>query len=435
MNTLQNPRSVLHALAPYGQGTAQVESLVSYLCRLAVSHSTSVTALARVVAREMGKEFRTDFDWRDRSLSGAGEAAIAWTGALSALTGVRRLDTLTLTPCRQVFAQKGLLHLGGGRWCPQCLHEDRLQGHAPYFRLTWDIKAVTACAQHGIELHHTCPECGRTGVRHKAAYVVPGWCTHCGAFLGAQTESVRASPEALWVAREVGGLLGAQSGMEQPAGLSTFREALTKVVARMDGGNGAAFGARIGVAKSTVHYWVQGKTAITLNAGLRIAAKAGLSLVQLVEGKLDDWQPPLVTEQLDLGLALGGPRQRAVGRALDWEAIRAQLLQFARQVQPVSLAEVARRLEVDASYLYLHANKEARLVGARWREHTQHVAVQRREWAKQQTRSRCEELLVQGRALNLREMQKSMTPEELSAAKHLFDMLRKIKEDLGLDPD
>ena len=42
-----NPRSSLHALAPIGIGTAEVESLLSYLWRLAASHSVSVTEMSR----------------------------------------------------------------------------------------------------------------------------------------------------------------------------------------------------------------------------------------------------------------------------------------------------------------------------------------------------------------------------------------------------
>ena len=84
----------------------------------------------------------------------------------------------------------------------------------------------------------------------------------------------------------------------QPAHLAPLQAAITQLVARMDGGNAAAFGARIGVAKSTVHCWIQGKTAITLEAALRIAAKMGLPLVSLALGDLEGWVPPKEVTQL-----------------------------------------------------------------------------------------------------------------------------------------
>ena len=59
---LANPRSKLHALGPIGIGTPEVESLLSYLCRLAVSHSVSIAALSRQIARLVGWEFSEKYD-------------------------------------------------------------------------------------------------------------------------------------------------------------------------------------------------------------------------------------------------------------------------------------------------------------------------------------------------------------------------------------
>lgn len=52
--TISNPRSTLHALEPIGLGTPEVESLLSYFCRLAVSHSVSAAALCRQFAKTVG---------------------------------------------------------------------------------------------------------------------------------------------------------------------------------------------------------------------------------------------------------------------------------------------------------------------------------------------------------------------------------------------
>lgn len=95
MDKIKNPRSALHALEPIGLGTTEVESLLSYFCRLAVSHSTSTLSLSRAVARRFEHEVEEQFDWYHRQLSGMGEAALTWSGALSALTSVPRLDRLT----------------------------------------------------------------------------------------------------------------------------------------------------------------------------------------------------------------------------------------------------------------------------------------------------------------------------------------------------
>src|SRR5690606_9468452 len=134
----------------------------------------------------------------------------------------------------------------------------------------------------------------------KAAYVIPGWCTQCGAFLGTSRSSLNASPEALWTAKQVGTLLKAQASLKTRPDPADLQQALTSLIIRMDRGNSAAFGSRVGVAKSTVHCWLHGKTVLTLEAALRIAAATGLSLDKLLMGDLKDWVRPTDVCQLDL---------------------------------------------------------------------------------------------------------------------------------------
>ena len=115
---LSNPRSVLHALTPIGVGTPGVESLLSYLCRLAVSHAVSVTELSRKIAKTVGWELSDNYNWKRLHLNGNGEAARNWSGALSALTSIEQLDQLTLLPWADVIAQQSLTTTSA-RWCPR----------------------------------------------------------------------------------------------------------------------------------------------------------------------------------------------------------------------------------------------------------------------------------------------------------------------------
>lgn len=428
----QNPRSVLHSIKPQELRTPAVESLISYFCRLAGSHSTSITALSKVVINTMDQQLNADFDWRDRNLSGIGRSAITWASALAAMTSVSRLDQLTLASWNKVLAPRGLMAPSKGKWCPHCFEEDREEGREPYLRLAWDLKAVTACDRHGTQLVCACPDCGQTGVRHKAVYVIPGWCTRCGAFFGDQPSPVAASAEAIWIAEQIGQLLETQAGLATQPTLHTLQEVITALVAQMDNGNGSAFGARIGVSRSTVHCWVQGKTALTMDTSLLIAAKTGLPLAKLLTGDLDGWEPPTLVCQLNLDLELGSRHRLAPSRMIDWDLIRTQLIRFAKQPTPISLAQAARQLELDPSTLYLHVNKEARMLSERWQVYAKRRAERNRTQAREQVKEVCKQLLEEGRALNMREVQRLMPPEELRPAKHLFDMLSEIKQELGV---
>src|SRR5690606_1003135 len=140
-----NPRSVLHALPPYGCGTPQVESLVSYFCRLAASHSVSTLTLSRTIAERFGHEVLPNFDWHQRQIAGLRESAFTWSAALSALTSIQGLDMLTFLPWRDVISQNGLSMVSRGQFCPECFAHDRNSGNAPYFRLAWESAEVTVC--------------------------------------------------------------------------------------------------------------------------------------------------------------------------------------------------------------------------------------------------------------------------------------------------
>ena len=415
----------------FGHSPSDVESLASYFCRLAASHSVSVASLACTVAEALGSELREGFDWHERNLSGMRETAQTWAGGLSAMTGVGRLDQLTLVAWRDVLAPSGLAAAGGGRWCSDCFDEDRAQDRPPYFRLAWDIGAVKSCAKHGIRLIDVCPDCGRTGVRHRATYVVPGWCTHCGSFLGHHPEasSVTASPADIWVAEQIGQMLAGQGSLEEPPLRARLQETLRELVARLDSGKGALFAARIGVSKGTVHYWVHGETIPTMAACLRIAACSGLSLTRLLLGDLENWVVPREVVQLDL--ALDSRARCESRRELDWEHIRGQLRWYARQPTPISVAEAARRLEIDARHLYLKANTETRVLGERWKTYLKRRAASTQAKARPYVEAACRALMAEGRALNLREVQARVSPEILGSVERLFDMLQGIRLEIG----
>jgi hypothetical protein len=49
--------------------------------------------------------------------------------------------------------------------------------------------------------------------------------------------------------------------------------------------------------------------------------------------------------------------------------MRAELARLAALPVPISVAQAAQRLSVDRRHLYLQANKEARILGERWKRY------------------------------------------------------------------
>lgn len=422
------PRTVFHALVPKAVGTPQTESLLSYFCRLAVSHAVSTYVLARTLVERQGHGIRRDFEWQHRNLSGVGEAAQKWAAWLSEETGVGNLDGLTLSRWAEVLPASGLA-AASGRWCPYCLRDDRDSGESPYFRLAWDAAPVTACGRHKTRLVDTCPHCGNAHVRHRGAIVVPGWCSHCGWFLG-DAEAAPAAPEEMWIARQVGDWIAEQADLETTPSKEAVREALETIILKLDGGRYGSFARRLGVGKSSVHGWLYKGVVPSLDAYLQVAAHGGIPLTLLMQGDVTDWTPPDTNLQLGL-LPEVGRAVRPMPRTHDWGAIRQELERMLKLEEPISVAEAGRRLGVDDRHLYLRVNDLARALGERWKRHLRNRQRANREQAKAAVKAACRQLIESGQGCSLREVRQIVPGEVLDAVEGVFDLIREAREELG----
>ncbi|WP_434514327.1 TniQ family protein [Dechloromonas sp. ARDL1] len=362
MTNLNNPRSTLHALVPMGQGMADVESLSSYFCRLAHSHGMTARNLAAWTLDHYEQPVPDDFKWFRRSFAGMSMETEQWAAWLAELTGVANLDHLTLAPWRHLISNPSLTSVSD-RWCPCCLSEDREREQFPYLRLTWDLAPVAACLRHKVELVSKCPHCGKSNVRNRASTVVIGYCTSCGGFLG-NAKAAPATPQALWVARQVGLMLATLPRIASD-GVATLLET---IIERMAQGNVAAFAQQLGLSKSGVWHWVRKGGLPTLPAWLGIALHGRIGLERLFAGELSNWQLPTEPVQFSMSLS-ASPRKGIQSRKLIWEDLRQQLRAMLVEEAPISLADACLRTGLDHKLLYLRANTEARAIVDRYQRH------------------------------------------------------------------
>ncbi|RYF31954.1 MAG: hypothetical protein EOO23_00790 [Comamonadaceae bacterium] len=431
MAPVVNPRSVLHALEPLGLGTGEVESLLSYLCRLAVSHSTSTLSLSRAVAQHFEHDVEEQFDWFHRHLSGIGDSALTWSSALSAMTSLPRLDRLTFLHWKDVIAQNGLPIVSKGQFCPQCFADDRNNGKTPYFRLAWESKSVSVCNVHRCRLTQHCPSCSKDNVRHAASLVVPGWCTKCGAFLGCEAQNHAMQPAIkpveLWQARQISDLLQAQGQLQGMPKRQVLIDSISHIIGTMDGGKCAHFAKRLGISKSTIHYWLQTDNTPTLEASLRVASQSGIGLAKLLSGDLLSWSAPSEGQQLALALFKPEVRQRAPRREIDWNEVELQLQKSLSLPTPISVREISRRLCIEPRQLYLNFNQTTRQIGERWKTYLKRRRDANLEEAMPHLESAGRSVLSAGKSLNLREVTAHVPSQVLSGVHGLFGVLRDIR--------
>lgn len=224
------PRNTLYALEPIGVGTPFVESLTSYLARLAEAHcvfpgtllqKVLVPQLTTLFPQKSRKALVREGEDRSHAINATGLPAQRMLAALETLTCRRDLRSLTLLAWANVLFGRGATRLKKA-WCPVCYEAWRRQGRIVYDPLLWTLEAVTICPQHRVALRLACSngDCG-----HELPPLTwrsrPGYCPYCQHWLG----MLRAEKAALdkeehawqaWVSQSLGGLLALSPMMELP---------------------------------------------------------------------------------------------------------------------------------------------------------------------------------------------------------------------------
>lgn len=176
----------LYGLEPIGVGTPLVESLSSYLVRLAAAHMMPVSVLLRdVIATRLPNadhnlEGQIGRQAIIKNMNGMGATTSSVVAVVEELTGRTNLSDLTMLPFSKVISPYSLVY-SDSHWCACCLEEQRMKGTPVYFPLMWSLH--NWCIVHGYSLFSACPYC-RYPLPVIASREVPGYCSHCQKWLG-----------------------------------------------------------------------------------------------------------------------------------------------------------------------------------------------------------------------------------------------------------
>ena len=188
-------RSLLYSVPPLGHGTARVESITSYLARVAMRHCvTTWSLLTEIIAPRF---FKPGANLRNRNSELVSTMGAAFCGEnsssekivhiVSALTGRTDLALTTMRFCKGFVSPRFLVNVHQS-WCTECLAEAKDHDQELYYPLLWQITGVKVCPKHGIPLQSKCPECQLT-FNPLNARTQPGHCHRCHAWLGITSPS------------------------------------------------------------------------------------------------------------------------------------------------------------------------------------------------------------------------------------------------------
>ncbi|WP_201387642.1 TniQ family protein [Ktedonobacter sp. SOSP1-52] len=284
-------RSQLYSLAPIGCGSSFVESLTSYICRLAQEHHLQVGALIRhIVAPCIPKGYIDANQSRSISsflryatpINGNGVMASDWTKVLITLTSRHDISQLTLLACTNALSQRNLLQ-SAKQWCPICYDEWRHEGSDIYDPLIWLINEIKVCTKHNVVLEKCCPHCS-SYPQWLSWRARPGYCSTCENWLGRDKSKSQAKEKDIYIAETMENFVAYASQLSSPIPTADFIQSLQNLVSNTTQGNMAAFSRQTGLSKTTLWELTHGVFPPSLPLLSQLCWQYRLSLHQLLIG-------------------------------------------------------------------------------------------------------------------------------------------------------
>jgi len=215
------PRSRLYHLTPIGIGTAYVESLTSYLVRLAYAYQigTRTLILQEVFpiiqeTRKLKQQNLAAWFGSSTGINGMSPLVKDWVQAVEQLTLYNDLSFLTMLPWSNVINRYISMTRKTRVWCPLCYNEWLQTGSVVYDPLIWNIYLVEECPRHHIPLHNQCPHC-QQHLLLLPRLSHPACCPNCKHFLIAssnegivqKSSTIKGREQYQWILHSIGEML------------------------------------------------------------------------------------------------------------------------------------------------------------------------------------------------------------------------------------
>jgi transcriptional regulator with XRE-family HTH domain len=416
-------RSTLYPLEPIGVRTALVESLTSYIARLADAHCVFVGVLmnkilAPVLTDLFPERSKTSLSFtagrQSHTLNGANICTLDAVQVLEHFTQRQELCFLTLLTWSKVFPTVNLMH-DHRTWCPVCYDEWRAQGQTIYDPLLWTLREISICSRHGVYLSSSCPyqDCQREQ-SSMGWRLLPGYCSYCGRWLGSPRELLPMAHTCIhddelswqqWVTTTLGDLLALTPTVIAPPTRQRVTEMLRFLVQQVSQGSHTAFERAVGLSKRLVAHWLKERKLPRIDGLLRVCYALDLSLSDFLFSDLETIQPCLMSERIQKlpgrkpRLSVPGSKIGQMQRALE-DALRND------EQPPPTVAGIARQFGHDSHTLYKRWPELCYAVAAHY---TTYISVRKSE-RMQQLRAEIREA-----ALQLYAEGKSITRRQISA--------------------
>ncbi len=370
--------SRLYSFEPVGMGSPMVESLTSYIVRLAEAHSVYPRAL---ITHEIAPLLKLPSLYQNGHVvynnltaywknSGVLNGRTTKTGdmvqALEQLTLRHDLHFLTMLPWQFVLSSQKLLR-GTRAWCPICYQEWRNKNQTLYEPLLWSLEVINVCHQHRLRLQTRCPnfKCNQVQLP-LSPHAQSGHCSRCNSWLGSLPQCE--AGESLvsednewewqqWIVQAVGDLLSAAPALSDAPQRERILSTIDMYAEKLTRGKRVTLIHLLEYNNSTILDWFYQEKTPQLSHLLHFCFRLGASPIQLLLGNIEEAAVEKHT-----------PVDRPKGRYQnsDDERIRQMLKAILRSEDtPLSMKEVARQLGYHYWQIYGRFPKLCRAISAK----------------------------------------------------------------------
>lgn len=282
------PRSRLLGTAPFGLRTPLVESLISYLLRLAARHLVPVGRLilreiAPLTVEGLGRQWTehsttTALRVCGHNICGTGPVASTFADAVARLTLRPEMRRLTLLPGFSWLPQLGLVRTSLA-YCPAFF---AAMGDSRHIPLIWSLRPLKMCPIHELRLAESCPnpKCGLLPAISYHSRI--GLCPRCGMDLGVAAGTILDLDERAWQ-RFVYSQLAPLVTRDLPTTDELARRAIVSAIAIAAPTN-ASLSRELLTSKPSIRGWLAGSALPSIEMLLRLAYLADVELSELADG-------------------------------------------------------------------------------------------------------------------------------------------------------
>lgn len=375
--------SVLYNIDPIGIGTENVESFSSYLIRIAFVHNITVGHLInKLVIPEMNKNYLdrsvayggNRFYEGAKSVNGYMENSTELVRIFQQLTSRKDLSSLTLYHLKDFIPLRNLLKECLS-WCPECIKNWKSRNKSVYYPLIWFLKPVKICKNHKCLLNDRCPQCSRR-IDVLRRQMLPGYCPHCFTSLDQDALKITSISQKLdwylFVNRNLEDLILLN---QQQISTNNFKTQICKHLNLINDqyflGSVPNFSRYLDVPKSTLNYWLNGKSTPSLDYMLKISFKLNIKILDFL----------LESQKLDVKIfQIKGKKsntKKISRKPLNHSAIEKKLTELLSHGLPISMKLAAKIVGHDRRVLYRKFPLQCKQISNRYKEYIKERSEQR----------------------------------------------------------